>query len=88
MFYYPINGNRTRRIAKSRGTNRRVNRPQGKLHLNIHQPYGLENGASSVVDVIKLFLEEIQISPKLRNGKKIVLMFEPALKCEKLFFAF
>ena len=35
-----------------------------------------------VVDVIKLFLEEIQISPKLRNGKKFVLISEPAQKCE------
>ena len=36
----------------------------------------------SVVDVIKLFLEEIWISPKLRNGKKLFLMSEPALKYE------
>ena len=36
----------------------------------------------TVVDVIKLFLEEIQISPKLRNGKKLFLMSEPALKYE------
>ena len=54
---------------------------------------------SSVVDVIKLFLEEILISPKLRNWKTFVLMSEPALKCEnndsfkqintvKLFIAF
>ena len=35
-----------------------------------------------VVDVIKLFLEEIWISPKLRNGKKLFLMSEPALKYE------
>ena len=37
---------------------------------------------TSVVDVIKLFLEEIQISPKLRNLKKFVLMSEPEQKCE------
>ena len=59
----------------------------------------LDSAASPVVDVIKLFLEEIWISPKLRNGKKLVLMFEPALKLEnnasfkqiytlKLFIAF
>ena len=36
----------------------------------------------TVVDVIKLILQEIQISPKLRNGKKFVLMSNPALKCE------
>ena len=36
-----------------------------------------------VVDVIKLFLEEISISPKLRNWKTFVLMSKPALlKCE------
>jgi len=35
-----------------------------------------------VVDVIKLFLEEIEISPKLRNWIKFVLMTEPAQKCE------
>ena len=35
----------------------------------------------SVVDVIKLFLEEISISPKLRNGKKFVIMSKLALKC-------
>ena len=35
-----------------------------------------------VVDVIKLFLEEISISPKLRNWKTFVLMSEPAQKCE------
>ena len=40
------------------------------------------NFAKSVVDVIKLFLEEIWISPKLRNGKKLFLMSEPALKYE------
>ena len=34
-----------------------------------------------VVDVIKLFLEEISISPKLRNGKKFVIMSKLALKC-------
>ena len=34
-----------------------------------------------VVDVIKLFLEEIYISPKLRNAKTFVLMSEHALKC-------
>ena len=54
---------------------------------------------SPVVDVIKLFFEEIQISPKLRNVKKFVSMSEPALKFEnnssfkqmytlKLFIAF
>jgi len=37
---------------------------------------------SSVIDVIKLFLEEIWISPKLRNWTKFVLMSEPAQKCE------
>ena len=52
-----------------------------------------------VVDVIKLFLEEILISPKLRNWKTFVLMSEPAQKCvnnaisnqnyaQKLFIAF
>ena len=30
---------------------------------------------------IKLFLEQIQISPKLRNCTKFVLMSEPAQKC-------
>ena len=35
-----------------------------------------------VVDVIKLFLEEIEIFPKLRNLKKFVLMSEPEQKCE------
>ena len=40
------------------------------------------NFAKSVVDVIKLFLEEIWISPKFTNTKKFVLMSEPALKCE------
>ena len=35
-----------------------------------------------VVDFIKLFLEEISISPKLRNWKTFVLMSKPALKCE------
>ena len=34
--------------------------------------------AAALVDVIKLFW----ISPKLKNGKKFVLMSEPALKCE------
>ena len=34
------------------------------------------------VDVIKFFLEEILISPKLRNYKTFVLMSEPAQKCE------
>ena len=33
---------------------------------------------SPVVDAIKLYLEEIQISPKLRNRIKFVLMTEPA----------
>ena len=33
-----------------------------------------------VVDVIKLFFEEIKISPKLRNGKKFALISEPAQK--------
>ena len=33
-----------------------------------------------VVDVIKLFLEEIYISPKIRNWIKFVLMSEPAQK--------
>ena len=32
------------------------------------------------VDVIKHFFEEIYISPKLRNGKKFVLMSKLALK--------
>ena len=36
-----------------------------------------------VVYVIKLFLEEIQISSKVRNWKKFVLVYEPAQKCEK-----
>ena len=35
-----------------------------------------------VVNVTILFLEEIQISPKLIHWKKFVLMSEPALKCE------
>ena len=35
-----------------------------------------------VVDVIKLILKEIQISPKLRNEKSFVPSPEPALKCE------
>ena len=35
----------------------------------------------AVVDVIKFFLEEISISPKLRNGKKFVLMSKLAHKC-------
>ena len=35
----------------------------------------------SVVNVIKLFLEENLTSPKLRNLKKFVLMSEPAQKC-------
>ena len=35
-----------------------------------------------VVNVIKLFLEEIYISQKLRNWKKFVRMSEPALNCE------
>ena len=34
---------------------------------------------TSVVDVIKLFLEAIKISQKLWNWKKFVLMSEPAL---------
>ena len=33
-----------------------------------------------VVDVIKLFLDEIRISPKLRNWKMVVLMSEPEQK--------
>ena len=33
-----------------------------------------------VVDVIKLFLDEIRISPKLRNRKMVVLMSEPEQK--------
>ena len=57
------------------------------LHLH-HLAYGaivpltLLGTPIPVVDVIKLFLEEIEISPKLRNGKKFVLMSEPTLKCE------
>ena len=35
-----------------------------------------------VVDVIKVFLEELCISPKFRIWKKFVLMSEPALYCE------
>ena len=38
-----------------------------------------------VVDVVKLFLEEIYISPKFRIEKKFVLMSEPALKYESYF---
>ena len=34
-----------------------------------------------VVDVIKLFFEEIKISPKLRNWIKFVLLIEHTLKC-------
>ena len=34
----------------------------------------------------KHFLEEIEISPKLRNWKKFVLMSEPAQKCKKCYF--
>ena len=34
------------------------------------------------VNVIKLFLEDIQISPKLRHLIKFVMMSEPAQKCE------
>ena len=52
----------------------------------------------NVFNVIKLFLEEIEISQKLRNWKKFCLMSETAQKCEnnailkqnftlKLFFA-
>ena len=44
--------------------------------------YGRKTLPNPVVDVIKLFLEEIWISPKLRNGKKLFLMSEPALKYE------
>ena len=35
-----------------------------------------------VVDVMKLFLEEIKIYPKLRNWKKLDLMCKPELKRE------
>ena len=35
-----------------------------------------------IVDVIKLILEEISISTKLRNWIKFVLMSEPAQKCK------
>ena len=34
------------------------------------------------VDVIKLYLEEIWISSKLRTWKNLVMLSEPALKCE------
>ena len=37
------------------------------------------------VDVIKRFLEEIQISLKFRNWKMVVLMSLPAQKCENFF---
>ena len=58
-----------------------------------------QTAPSPVVDVIKLFLEEISISPNLRNWKTFVLMSELALKCknnaifkqnyaQKLFIAF
>ena len=35
-----------------------------------------------IVDVIKLFWKKSRFSPKLRNGKKLFLMSEPALKCQ------
>ena len=47
-------------------------------YLAVH--WGILSGP--VVDVINFFLEEIQISPKLGNGKKFFLMSEPTQKCE------
>ena len=55
------------------------------ISTNTHTPvkhWIFSKNLIAVVDVIKLFLKEIQISPKLRNGKKFVLMSEPALKYE------
>ena len=49
---------------------------------NVSPPVQGSKDLRPVVDVIKLFLEEIWISPKLRNGKKLFLMSEPALKYE------
>ena len=40
----------------------------------------------SVVDVIKLLLEEIEISPKLRNWIKFFPVIEHPLKCKKYYF--
>ena len=40
-----------------------------------------------VVDVIKLFWEEISISPKLRNWKTFVLMSEPVLNVKTMLFS-
>ena len=48
--------------------------------VKLHTSHG--TSILPAVDVIKLLLEEIQISQKLRNGKKFVTMSESAQKCE------
>ena len=47
-----------------------------------HLPSELTWVQSPVVDVIKLFLQESLIYPKLRNLIKFVMLYEPAQKCE------
>ena len=42
--------------------------------------------SKQLVNVIKLFLQEIQITAKFRNWNKFVLMPEPVQKCENYAF--